>query len=321
VNRRFHLRQWAALPVSLVLPWWAGCSQTAVLKVGIHPWVGYETLELAHEFKWLTAGVELVRTADLSASSQALQTGQLDAACMTLDEVLRLRSEGVPVTVGLVFDVSAGADALLVRPGIGRLADLAGKRIGVESGPLGALMLEGVLGAAGLTASAIQVVDVPPERQLAAWQRHEVDAMVCYEPTATLLQREGARRLFDSRQMPDTILDVLAVRTDRVSGREENLKALVSAHFRGLKHLQGNRQDAVYRMAQRQGMTVQEVGQALAGVFFPTLEANRQYLAPAGRLTASASKVAALLARAGLHDKTDALDKLGDASWLPRDEN
>lgn len=307
--------------MSLVVPWWAGCSQAAGLKVGIHPWVGYETLELAHEFKWLPPGVELVRTADLSASAQALQNGHLDAACLTLDEVLHLRSEGVPVTVGLVFDVSAGADALLVRPGIERLADLSGKRIGVEPGPLGVLMLGGVLDAAGLPASAVRVVDMPPERQLAAWQGNAVDAMVCYEPNATLLQREGARLLFDSRQMPDTILDVLAVRLDRVSGREENLMALVSAHFRGLKHLQGNRQDAVYRMAQRQGITAREAGQALAGVFFPTLEANRQYLAPAGRLTTSASKVSALLVRAGLLGKTDALDKLSNASWLPRDEN
>jgi NitT/TauT family transport system substrate-binding protein len=121
--------------------------------------------------------------------------------------------------------------------------------------------------------------------------------------------------------MPDTIVDVLAVRTDRISVREENLKALVSAHFRGLKHLQGNRQDALYRIAQRQGMTPQEVGQALAGVFFPTLEANRQYLAPAGRLHDSASKVSKLLLRDGLVKKEDALDKLANATWLPRDED
>jgi NitT/TauT family transport system substrate-binding protein len=307
--------------MSTALAWSAGCSQGQSLKVGIHPWVGYESLELAQQFKWLPEGVELVRKEELNTSGAALQSGQVDAACLTLDEVLRLRAEGTPVTVGLVFDVSAGADALLVRPGIDRLADLSGKRVGVEPGPLGALVLGSALAAAGLARSSVRVIDVPAERQLAAWRRSEVDALVCYEPTATLLQREGARRLFDSRQMPDTIVDVLAVRTDRISGREENLKALVSAHFRGLKHLQGNRQDALYRIAQRQGMTPQEVGQALAGVFFPTLEANRQYLAPAGRLHDSASKVSKLLLRDGLVKKEDALDKLANATWLPRDED
>jgi len=303
------------------LPWWVGCSQGQLLRVGIHPWVGYESLELARQFKWLPDGVELVQMEELTTSGTALQAGRVDAACLTLDEVLRLRAEGVPVTVGLVFDVSAGADALLVRAGIGRLADLSGKRIGVEPGPLGALVLGSALAAAGLNRTSVQVVNLPSDRQLAAWRANEVDGLVCYEPTATLLQREGARRIFDSRQMPDTILDVLAIRTDRIAGREENLKALVAAHFRGLQHLQGNRQDALYRIAERQRMTPQEVGQALSGVFFPTLEANRQYLAPAGRLNASASKISQTLMREGLVKKEDSLDQLVNATWLPRDDD
>ena len=108
--------------MSTALAWSAGCSQGQLLKVGIHPWVGYESLELAQQFKWLPEGVELVHKEELNTSGAALQAGQVDAACLTLDEVLRLRAEGTPVTVGLVFDVSAGADALLVRPGIERLA-------------------------------------------------------------------------------------------------------------------------------------------------------------------------------------------------------
>jgi len=321
MNRRDHLRLWSLLPVSMVFPWWAGCSQGQSLTVGIHPWVGYESLELAQQFNWLPEGVELVHMEELTTSGAALQAGKLDAACLTLDEVLRLRAEGTPVTVGLVFDVSAGADALLVRAGIGRLADLSGKRIGVEPGPLGALVLGSALDAAGLKRSSVQVVKLPPDRQLAAWRGNEVDGLVCYEPTATLLQREGARRIFDSRQMPDTILDVLAVRTDRIAGREDNLRAVVAAHFRGLKHLQGNRQDALYRIAERQHMTSQEVGLALSGVFFPTLEANRQYLAPAGRLNASASKVSHTLVREGLVKKVDSLDQLVSATWLPRNDD
>ena len=321
MNRRDHLHLWSLLPVSMVLPWGSGCSQAQSLRVGIHPWVGYESLELAQQFKWLPEGVELVRMEELTTSAAALQAGKVDAACLTLDEVLRLRAEGTPVTVGLVFDVSAGADVLLVRPGIERLAGLSGKRIGIEPGPLGALVLGSALDAAGLKRSAVQVVNLPSDRQLDAWRRNEVDALVCYEPTATLLQREGARRLFDSRQMPDTILDVLAIRTGRIAGRDDKLRAVVAAHFRGLKHMQGNRQDALYRIAERQRMTAQEVGQALSGVFFPTLEANRQYLAPAGRLNASASKVSRTLLREGLVKKEDSLDQLVSAIWLPRNDD
>lgn len=321
MQRRSFIRPFGTIPLAMAVPWVTGCSSEAQLRVGIHPWIGYESLKLAQDFKWLPTGAELLETLDMAESSRALQTSHLDAACLTLDEVLRLRSLGVPLTVALVFDVSAGADMLLVRPTIHTLADLAGKRIGVEPGALGALVLGSVLRAAGLARSQVTVVECSTEVQPAAWRKQEVDAVVTYEPTATMLQREGAQRLFDSRQMPDTIVDVLAVRADRLMGRSDTVRALVASHFRGLAHLQGNRQDAVYRIGARQSMTPQEVPLSLAGVIFPTLEANRQYLVAQGRLHSAARAVSTLMVQAGLLEQPDSLEDIGNATWLPHDDD
>jgi NitT/TauT family transport system substrate-binding protein len=321
VQRRSFIRLWGTIPLAMVVPWVAGCASTAQWRVGIHPWIGYESLKLAQDFKWLPPGADLLETQDMAESSRALQTGHLDAACMTLDEVLRLRGLGVPLTVALVFDVSAGGDMLLVRPSIRTLADLAGKRIGVEPGALGALVLGSVLRAAGLERSAVTVVECATEAQLASWRQLDVDALVSYEPTATLLQREGAHRLFDSRQMPDTIVDVLAVHAERLMGRSDTVRAVVASHFRGLAHLQGNRQDAVYRIGARRAMAPQEVQLSLAGVIFPTLEANRQYLATQGRLHSASRAVSTLMVQAGLLQQADSLEDIGNATWLPRDDD
>ncbi len=304
------------------VPWWAGCTDAAPLRVGIHPWVGYETLLLAQEFKWLSSRVQLEPMADLSRTVQALRSGEIDAGCVTLDEVLRLRSQGVSVLVGLVFDVSAGADVVVASNAIKRPQDLAGKRIGVEPGALGPLILQALLRHAQLPLSALKVVDLPVEQQMAAWRKHSVDAIICYEPNATLLQREGAQRIFDSRQMPDTILDVLAVRSDRSDRNIESLKVLLQGHFKGMAHLQANRQDAVYRISARQKITPREVQQVLAGVVIPTLEANRQYLAAGkNRLDDAARRVSTLMVQGGLLPKDDSLDGLSSGAWLPRDEN
>lgn len=321
MQRRSFIRPLGAIPLAMAVPWMAGCASAAQWRVGIHPWIGYESLKLAQDFKWLPPGADLLETQDMAESSRALQTGHLDAACMTLDEVLRLRGLGVPLTVALVFDVSAGADMLLVRPTIRTLADLAGKRIGVEPGALGALVLGSVLRAARLARSAVTVVECSTEAQPEAWRKQEVDAVVTYEPTATVLQREGAHRLFDSRQMPDTIVDVLAVRAERLMGRSDTVRAVVASHFRGLAHLQGNRQDAVYRIGARQAMTPQEVLLSLAGVIFPSLEANRQYLAAHGRLHNAARAVSTLMVQAGLLQQPDSLEDIGNAIWLPRDDD
>jgi NitT/TauT family transport system substrate-binding protein len=241
-----------------------------------------------------------------------------DAACLTLDEVLRARVAGIPLTVILVFDVSAGADMVLARPAIKTLKDLAGKRIGVEKSALGALIFEKILELSGLPASAITLVDLPPEQLLEAWRTGRIDAAIAYEPSATHLAREGAVRIFDSRQMPDTIFDVLAVRSDRITHNHEMLEHLLVAHFKALEHLQTNREDAMYRIAARQGISPEDVRQALSGVILPSLPTNRSYLVPAdSHLMRAATMLSALMARRDLLVHEDTLQGLIHADILP----
>lgn len=96
-----------ALALGLILP---GCGQSAPLKVAAHVWPGYELMFLAKEQGWLDPErVELVSTPFASSSLEALISGQVDAAAVTLDEVLSARDRGLPLTVVLVFNVSAGS--------------------------------------------------------------------------------------------------------------------------------------------------------------------------------------------------------------------
>lgn len=321
MNRRRFIASVATLSGMAAVPWLSACSQQRPLVVGIHTWVGYETLHLAHDFNWLPAAVQLHDTREMSDSAAALQSGQADAACMTLDEVLRLRAAGLPLGVVLVFDISAGADVVLARKGIRTLADLAGKRIGLEQNALGALMLEKLLETAKLPASAVTLIDCATDKQLQAWLANKVDAVITFEPTATLLLREGAQRLFDSRQMPDLIFDVLAVNTDRVKGREAALAALVAGHFRGLAHLRSNRQDAIYRIATRENISPNEVQMVLGGVVLPSLDANREYLSVSdNRLMRAARTLSTLMVSRGMLQHEDALDNLITQAWLPHEE-
>ena len=288
--------------------------------LGIHPWIGYETLYLAQAFHWLPPLVQVHEGKTANDLLVALREGQLDAACLTLDETLRARAAGLPLGVALVFDASAGADALLARPGLRNLADLAGQRLAVEQNALGALMLAKVLQAAGLRASDLRVVDLPIDQHLEAWRRREVDAVITFEPTLTLLMREGAQVLFDSRQIPETIFDVLAVRMDRARARHSTLAGLVAGHFRGLSHLQTNHQDAIYRIATRQGVLPDEIQRALAGVILPSLAGNHVYLgSPNSGLLRAARTVSGILVQSRVLPKEDTLDALVTPAWLPRE--
>lgn len=96
----------------------SGCAQSQPLKVAVQPWCGYQFLFVARVEGWQdTKQVELVDTALTTESVAALREGRVDAAALTLDEVLLLRSQGHPLHVVMVFDASAGADLLLATPG------------------------------------------------------------------------------------------------------------------------------------------------------------------------------------------------------------
>jgi NitT/TauT family transport system substrate-binding protein len=298
----------------------ASCSSQKTLAVAVHPWVGYEALYLARDLKWLPETIQLRNDKTLEESLAALKSGEADAACMTLDEMLRARADGIPLSAALVFDVSAGADAVLVRPGIKRLSDLAHKRIGYDRQALGALVFEKLLEAAKLSASDVIQVDLPPAQQLDAWKRHEVDAVITYEPMVTAFLSEGAHSLFDSRQMPDTIIDVLAVRRDR-SGIEPLLQILAEAHFRALEYMRTNEQDALFRTAAREEVSPEEARRMLAGVTLPSLAANRAYLGGANaRLLHAAKELSALMVRRGLLAQEDDLENLLMPGILPGEE-
>ncbi len=119
-----------------------GARYEAPLTVGTNTWTGYEPLYLARDLG-LHEGLPL-RLVELGSTTQSmdgLRTGWLDMAGLTLDEALTLVQEGIPIKVIWVLDISRGADALVARYGVAGLADLRGRKVGVEQTAVGAYML------------------------------------------------------------------------------------------------------------------------------------------------------------------------------------
>ena len=290
------------------------------MLVGIHPWPGYEPLYLARNFGWLPEGVRLREGQTAGDSVAALQTGEVDAATLTLDEALSVRASGVALTVVLVFDSSVGADMVMARPSIRVPADVAGRRIAVERGAVGEVVLQKLLDAAGLEKADVTVLDLAPDRQLDAWRAGAIDVAIGYEPFSSLLGREGARRLFDSRQFPGIIFDVLAVRSDRLSALRAQVDALLVGHFRALTHLRVNREDALRRIAAWRGLSFDEAERSYTGLNLPDAAGNRSYLDPTGArgILRAARELNALMLRVGSIKQADDLVGLVDPSFLPR---
>jgi NitT/TauT family transport system substrate-binding protein len=307
---------------SVLLPFLASCGwfQDLPVAVAAHVWVGYESLFMARDRDWLDpTRVTLHETRSAVDSIAALRAGTVQAAALTLDEVLGARATGLALSVVMVFNVSMGADMLLVRPGITQPGQLKGLRVGYEASSVSEVMLAEILSAAGLARQDLELQKIRIDDQLEAWRRREVDAFISYEPVATQLIAQGMTRLFDSRQIPNTIVDVLAVRSDALDPAHANaLKHLIATHFRAQDDFTRNPQDAAYRMAGHLNLPAAGVLSAFRGLILPTLANNHRLLA--GRdpeLLSTARRVADILLRIGTLSQSDALTDLINARYLP----
>jgi NitT/TauT family transport system substrate-binding protein len=263
--------------------------------------------------------VTLLSSASAAASLDAVRSGQAHAAAVTLDELLSARAAGLPLTAVLVFNVSMGADMLVAEAGLTQLSDLRGQRIALENSTVANIMLSEILRVAGLTTSDVQLLRMPVHEHPTAWHRHAADAFITYEPVASQLMTRGLIRLFDSRQIPETIVDVLAVHRDALDTRHaEAIRHLLLAHFRALDSLVRNPQDAAYRLSHRLALPAPEVLQAFKGLVLPSLAMNHQLLGGnSAQLLRTAQRIRDILPLGNPAPGTDPLQNLVSGSYLP----
>ena len=296
-----------------------GCASKAPFRIAGHPWPGYEPIFFAESQKMLPEGVVLQHLPTIKASIDALREGKTDGAMLTLDEVLPLRLQGLDLRVILVMDVSKGADALVTRKGIQTLSQLRGKRIGLEPSTLGELMLAMVLDRAGLKRTEVTLMPLAYEEQEAAFTKGALDALISYEPVIGRLIAAGAQKLISTRELPDSILDVLVVREDVAKDYVGVLQRTLRGHFLALEQLRNNPWDTAYRMVPHAGVPAEELIESFRGLDLPDLVANRSYLNTSnGHLLKVVKKLSDIMLAAGtIQQPVDAAQLFTDA-YLPK---
>ena len=256
-----------------------GCqdSQSPPLRVGINPWVGYDPLVLAREQALVDAKqLQIIELQSNTESTRALRNGLLDAAALTLDEALRLADAGVALKIVAVLDTSQGADAVMARSDIASPAELKGKRIALEKTALGALMLDRLLKAGGLSQDQVETLQVEAAMHSKALLNGSVDAVITFEPMKSHLLNLGFHSLFDSDQMPGEVVDVLVVQANIELQRTAYL---LQAWEQGLRALQANPERAAALLAVGTELSREEYLDTLKGLYFLSLQESAGLLA------------------------------------------
>ncbi|MEO1080089.1 MAG: ABC transporter substrate-binding protein [Pseudomonadota bacterium] len=268
----------AVLVVALGGTMLAANSMARPLVVGYSDWPGWVAWEIAVEKDWFAeAGVEVeFEWFDYAASMEAFAAGQLDAVTMTNGDTLVTGSTGAQSVIILVGDYSNGNDMIVAAPGIASVAELKGKRIGVEVGFVGHLLLLDALESVGLTEADVELVNVPTNETPQVLASRDVDAIVAWQPNSgqTLERVPGSTAIYTSRDQPGLIYDVLAVAPQSLYGNRDAWGKVIDVWYRVVDYILDptTRDDALSIMAARVGLSPEEYAPLLDGTKLLTLE-------------------------------------------------
>ena len=253
------------------------------LVVGYSDWPGWVAWEVAIEKQWFAeAGLEVeFEWFDYAASMEAFAAGQLDAVTMTNGDTLVTGSTGAQAVMILVGDYSNGNDMVVAAPGIQSVVDLKGKRVGVEVGFVGHLLLLDALESVGLTESDVELVNIPTNEAPQVLASGDVDAIVAWQPNSgqSLRRVPGSTAIYTSGDQPGLIYDVLAVSPTSLNANREDWGKVVEVWYRVVEYIldPATAADAISIMAARVGLPPDQYAPLLAGTKLLTLEEAKGY--------------------------------------------
>jgi NitT/TauT family transport system substrate-binding protein len=254
------------------------------LRIGINAWPGYEYITLAEQLGYYKdEGVEvrLVPFQTLADGRRAFEKGQFDVMAGTLMEFYTTRDvKDVDPVIFMVTDFSNGGDMLLAHKSIANVAALRGKKIGLEAGSVDVLTAANALASAQLSFKDVTLVSLPQPDNIKALLAGEIDAAQTYPPFATeALASPDIVRLFDTSQTPGAIIDILFTRRTVLTDRAADLAKVARAFERAVQYQKTNYEDAIARMAKREGLSLADFVDALSGLKIITWPEQAAYLA------------------------------------------
>ncbi|CAN8141731.1 NitT/TauT family transport system substrate-binding protein [uncultured Thiomicrorhabdus sp.] len=248
------------------------------LKIGYSDWPGWVAWEVAVEKDWFAKeGVDVqFEWFDYVASMDAFAAGQLDAVGMTNGDALVTGSTGAPSVMIAINDYSNGNDMVVAQPGISSIKDLKGKKIGVEVGFVGHLLLLTALEENGMQESDVTLVNVPTNETPQVLASGEVDAIVAWQPSSgqALKMVPGSTAVFTSADKKGIIYDGLSVNPASLAARHADWEKVVKVWYQAVGYIQDpkTRDDALKIMSSRVGLTPEEYAPFLEGTKLLTLE-------------------------------------------------
>ena len=249
------------------------------LYVGTNIWPGYEPGYIAEsQGLYKTGQIQMRQFSSATEVLRAFRNDSIHVAALTLDEALQLAQNDPEIVVFLVADISDGADVIMAKPSISNVAELKGKTIAAEGTALGAFVISRALQIADIDPQSLTIESMTVDESIVAYEENRIDAVVTFEPFRSKLLRQGAKEIFNSKAIPNEIVDVLVTKRSIIDNNEETLRDFTQGWLSAIELMKTQPKITAPLLAKRMELDIAEVDGAFEGLILPDVSRNLSML-------------------------------------------
>lgn len=295
-------------------------AQETPVAIGISGWTGFAPLTLAKE-----AGLFKKNGLDVSIKKipqkdrhLAIASGDIQCAATTVETWVVWNANGVATTQIFQLDKSYGADGMVVKPGIAKIADLKGKTVAASApGTAPYFTLAWMLKKNGLSLKDVRIVNLEPQAAANAMiaGTDGVDAAMTYEPyLGAVRARPEAGKIIATTLDYPMVMDTFGCTPKFLADNPKAAKALADGYFAALEMIKAEPKKSFEIM----GTDVKQTGEAFeksqAYLRWQDKAANQKFFA--GEHAAFSKEAADLLLEAGIIKQVPDLSKLANTAFI-----
>lgn len=298
----------------------AASAQDTPVAIAISGWTGFAPLTLAKEagiFKknGLDVAIKKIPQKDRHL---AIASGDVQCAATTVETWVVWNAAGVATTQIFQLDKSYGADGMVVRNQIQKIADLKGKTVAASApGTAPYFTLAWFLKKNGLSVKDVKIVTLEPQAAANAFvsSAGDLDAAMTYEPyLSTVRAKPEAGKIIATTLDYPMVMDTFGCTPKFLKDNPKAAQALANSYFEAVDMIKREPKKSFEIMGADVKQTAEQFEKSQAYLRWQDKAANQKFFA--GEHAQFTKEAADLLLEAGIIKQIPDLKSLADTSFI-----
>lgn len=295
----------------------AAQAETSV-AIGMSGWTGFAPLTLAKEAGiFAKNGLDVtIKKIPQASRHLALASGDIQCAATTVETWVVWNANGVPAKQIFQMDKSHGADGMVVRPDVAKIADLKGKSVAASApGTSPYFFLAYILKQNGLTLKDVNVVNMEPGPAAQAFVAGQNDAAMTYEPyLSTVRAAPDKGKIIATTLDYPAVMDTFGCTPKFLSENPAAAKALAESYFQALEMIEKDKAKSFEIMGADVKQSGEKFGESASYLEWQGREANKKFFE--GEFKTFSKTAADLLVEIGIIKAAPDIATLADTSFI-----